>query len=104
MKKIILPILMSTMFIVPAVSHAEENGITKGHTYASEQVKEKSGWIQDKGKWYFFNEDGSMAKGWKNITGTWYYFENDGAMVSFSLKKINGKTYYFDDNGAMITG
>ncbi|MFU2013146.1 nucleoside triphosphate hydrolase, partial [Bacillus pseudomycoides] len=75
MKEIILPILMSTMFIVPAVSHAEENVVSQNNTDTIEQVQEKSGWVQDKGNWYYYNEDGTMAKSWKDINGSWYYFE-----------------------------
>ncbi|OUM45883.1 nucleoside triphosphate hydrolase, partial [Bacillus pseudomycoides] len=97
MKEIILPILMSTMFIVPAVSHAEENVVSQNNTDTIEQVQEKSGWVQDKGNWYYYNEDGTMAKSWKDINGSWYYFEEDGVMAK-GQKTIKGQTYYFNED------
>ncbi|EOP63556.1 hypothetical protein KOW_05498, partial [Bacillus cereus VDM006] len=52
MKKVILPILMSTMFIVPAVSHAEKQDNMKQDAPKAEQTMQQSGWVKDGETWY----------------------------------------------------
>ena len=81
----------------------------------------KSSWVNSNGKWYYFDELGSMVRGWKQISGNWYYLSEDGSRTTGWLEKnnkwyylgedgimkksqtltINGITYYFDDNGIM---
>ena len=43
----------------------------------------KTGWVQDKDKWYYLNEDGSMKTGWiqSSSSGKWYYLNSDGSMA-----------------------
>lgn len=80
-----------------------------------------TGWLQDSGKWYFFNQNGVMQKWWikDNITwyflnesgamqtgwlqnnGTWYFFEDSGAMKSRQWFEVDGKWYYVDGTGAL---
>ncbi len=103
MKKVILPILMSSMFIIPAVSHAEENVVSQKKADTIEQVQEKRGWFQGTGYWLYYNEDGSLAIGWKNINGKWYHFDETGMMATY-MKNIQGKTYYFNEDGSMQIG
>ena len=46
-----------------------------------------TGWYQDKESenaqgggnlWYWFDQDGTMAKGWKEIGGQWEFFAGNG--------------------------
>lgn len=94
------------------------------HTQATE-----NGWVQSNGKWYYFNENGSMVVnqwikntsgtwsyvnssgealiGWNKLfwngTESWYYFDENGNMEYSTWIKSNGKDYYLTSSGAMAT-
>lgn len=57
-----------------------------------------TGWLQDKGKWYYMDDSGQMVSGWKEIKGTWYYFNENGIMAANTFIG----DYYVDGNGAWI--
>ena len=59
------------------------------------------GWVNDGGTWYFLNASGKMATGWVKDRGTWYYLAPSGAMLT-GTHVINGRTYMFDDSGAWV--
>ena len=42
----------------------------------------KTGWVKDKGTWYYLNADGPMKTGWIKHKGLWYYLDSSGAMVT----------------------
>lgn len=89
--------------------------------YDASGKQAKQSWVNINGKWYYFDELGSMVKGWKQILGEWYYFSEDGSRITGWLEKnnkwyylggdgimkksqslvINGSLYYFDENGVM---
>ncbi|EFI65118.1 S-layer homology domain-containing protein [Bacillus anthracis] len=60
-------------------------------------------WVQQNGKWYFYNKEGHIVKGLQTINEYKYYFNENGIMLT-GLQSINGKTYYFNENGTMVTG
>ena len=65
----------------------------------------KKGWYKDnKGKYYYRNTDGNLAKNkWITSKGKKYYVgSNKRRTVGF--KTISGKRYYFASNGVMKTG
>ncbi len=62
----------------------------------------KTGWFTDKGKKYYFDNNGIAAQGWKKIDGKWYYF-NLCAMQT-GWRKVGGNWYFLRSNGAMATG
>ena len=62
-----------------------------------------SGWVQEDGKWYYYDDNGTKVTGWKSISGTWYYFDTSGAMCT-GWKSDGGTWYYFSESGAMISG
>ena len=37
-------------------------------------------WIQDKGKYYYLDNDGYVTTGWQQIEGQWYHMDSTGAM------------------------
>ena len=65
--------------------------------------KKATGWVNDKGTWYYLNAEGVMQTGWVKDNGTWYYLKSSGAMATGWVK--DGNTwYYLNSNGAMATG
>jgi glucan-binding YG repeat protein len=71
-----------------------------------------TGWLEDKGKWYFLASSGAMVTGWKKIRYSkgraWFYFESNGAMICNALRQLKyggeWNYYLFDKDGAMVTG
>ena len=84
----------------------------------------KKGWFQDKGKWYYLNDNtgametgwitmsdgnkyyldpttGAMKTGWFQEGENWFYFKDSGAMVKSDWVKSSGKWYYLKDTGIM---
>ena len=62
-----------------------------------------TGWVQDKGTWYYLNASGTMQTGWVKDNGTWYYLNSSGAMQTGWVKD-NGTWYYLNSSGVMQTG
>ena len=61
------------------------------------------GWHKIDGKWYFFDNDGSMHEGWIKYYDKWYYLEyGNGDMISRECRNINGAWYYFNQDGDML--
>ena len=77
----------------------------------SKDGKDATGWLLDRGTWYYLDPDGFMAADtWRFIDGCWYYLTSSGAMVR-GWRLISGKWYYFrpgtdkmGPNGSMVTG
>jgi len=63
----------------------------------------RNDWLQDQGKWYWFDGAGVMVTStWYQYKGGWYYLGSDGAMVK-GIQAFGGKWYYLDDDGKMAT-
>lgn len=64
-----------------------------------------SGNVQHSG-WYYTNSDGSHKTGWLLDKGNWYYLNPnaDGYMESLTIKTIDGIQYGFDRDGKMVNG
>ena len=61
-----------------------------------------TGWITYGSSWYYLNPStGAMRTGWFNQGGTWYYLGSDGVMLT-GVQKINGCAYTFDPSGALV--
>ena len=60
-----------------------------------------TGWITYGSSWYYLDSTGAMRTGWFNQGGTWYYLGSDGVMLT-GVQKINGRTYTFDPSGALV--
>lgn len=74
------------------------DGSIKFYGVTGEEVK--SSWINNSGKWYYFDELGNAVVNWKQILGKWYYFASDYSMSTGWLKK-DGKWYYLGEDGVM---
>ena len=81
----------------------------------------RTGWLFDRGSWYYLGSSGNMHTGWIEVGGAWYYLDLTGAMRTGWLKQgdawyylgpdgvmltdvqiINGRTYVFGPSGALI--
>lgn len=52
--------------------------------------------------WFYFNDNGVMAKGWVNDGGTWYYTDpENGFMYYDGIYTIDGSDYFLQASGAM---
>ena len=61
------------------------------------------------GKWFdnhyrYFESNGAMKTGWIKDKGVWYYLNPEDGIMLVGLHKVNGDHYYFDESGAMQTG
>ena len=58
-------------------------------------------WSESNGRWYYYNDSGSMVYGqWVLDNGAYYYIDYDGAMV---VNQLIDDTYYVNERGVMIT-
>ena len=78
----------------------EENG---RRYYYDESGKQYLGWLTDGGHTYYLDFDGAAATGWLDIGSHTYYFGDTGAMHTGWLTE-DGRTYYFQNNGVMAQG
>ncbi|WP_455795786.1 hypothetical protein [Clostridium butyricum] len=64
-------------------------------------VRANAAWeYNQRGGWYYANDDGSMKKGWVLDGGKWYYL--DSYMIFSRAREIDGKWYYFNKDGSMM--
>lgn len=72
----------------------------KGWSYQKEDnTYLKSEWLQEHGRWYYFNEDAYMATSWVDYQDKWYYFNQDGVMQK-NTKTPDG--YKLGADGAIL--
>lgn len=58
----------------------------------------------NKSSWYYFLNNGTVARGWLKDNGFWYYFNNSGLMTTNRwIKHTNGYWYYVGATGEMAT-
>ena len=65
--------------------------------------EQPSGWYKQGGKWRF-RKDGKDVTGWLQDKGSWYYLDPDGRMAANAWRKVGGWWYYLTGSGAMATG
>ena len=56
------------------------------------------------GKYYRFNDDGSVITGWYYANKAWYYYQNDTEPIGQAVtgwKQIDQTWYYFDSSGEL---
>ena len=66
-------------------------------------TENKNTWVENDGKYYYYNYKGKLAKGWLRIRDKTYYLNTETGERYSGWLKYNGKYYYFDANGKMVT-
>ncbi len=64
-----------------------------------------TGWVEEDGIWYFYDNDGNRVEDeWKKSGDNWYWLdaEEGGAMAVDKLVEDDDDTYYVDSNGVMV--
>jgi hypothetical protein len=59
----------------------------------------KTGWLEHRGKWYYFGDDGRMHVGWLDWKGKKYLFKESGEMAAGEVAIYDGKKYAFSGKG-----
>ena len=63
----------------------------------------KNAWVQTGGAWYYLGSSGAMlANAWVKSGGAWYYLGSDGRMAANAWVKSGGAWYYLGSSGAML--
>ncbi|OCA88285.1 hypothetical protein A8F94_10835 [Bacillus sp. FJAT-27225] len=62
-----------------------------------------TGWVDDRGKLYYFDKQGNKVTGLSTINGKTYYFGTDGVAIQ-GWAAIDGYKYYFKSDWSMHTG
>lgn len=85
--------------------NTDDGGSIRGSSYVlPDGEKSKNSWKKVSGRWYYFDENGSMAKGWKFINNHWYFMSSGGAMQTGWVNPSADSWYYLNDSGEMCTG
>ncbi|MDD3252727.1 MAG: hypothetical protein PHV18_09225 [Lachnospiraceae bacterium] len=64
-----------------------------------------TGWVEEDGTWYFYDNDGNRVEDeWKKSGDNWYWLDSEesGAMATDKLIEDDDDTYYVDSTGVMV--
>ncbi|MDQ0200757.1 Ig-like domain-containing protein [Neobacillus ginsengisoli] len=78
-----------------------ENG--KWYYYDPTTFAKKTGWYKVGSTWYFSDNTGARQTGWVKSSKTWYFLNSNGSMVT-GWQKVGTTWYFFNSGGAMVTG
>lgn len=85
--------------IKPTETTAPETTAPTTQTEPVETEPDLSGWLEEDGKLYYMNPDGSLHTGWLTQDGNRYYFHEDGTMAVGKVKTADSGTRYFTSTG-----
>ena len=65
-----------------------------------------TGWVEEGGQWFYYNNDGSRAEDeWKKSGDKWFWLDSEegGAMAIDKVVEDDDDIYYVDSTGSMVT-
>ncbi|UZT05301.1 phage tail protein [Clostridium sp. LQ25] len=104
-KKIIASLLvsLSVVGILPVSAQAAWKKDAYNNNVWVEAGGIKQGWNFIDNFWYYLGADGVPVTGWLQDKGDWYYMWSNGTMAYNTWMTNGGLWYYFDENGKMVT-
>ena len=93
------------IFLITAVASCSKSDNTPNqeiHGTTTEPAPQY-GWMEEDGRVYYVNQDGSRPSGWLDVEGKRYLLDEEGYVKSGWYDE-NGITYYIKEDGAMATG
>lgn len=76
----------------------------EGRILAETEPVQQTGWVQEEGAWYYYDENGVKQTGWIELKGKTYYLDSEtGEMKTFWLE-LDGQQYYLGSDGVRVTG
>ena len=68
-------------------------------------IKKRSpGWSEEKGTWYYYDENLEPVTGWLPSGGKWYYMDPATGAMMTGIITVGNSSYYMTESGAMATG
>ena len=68
-----------------------------------DELPMEPGWHKLNNSWYFYKEDGAMAKGWLAEGGKQYYMDPDTGSMRTGFLVLDGNVYYLQNDGSLLT-
>ena len=99
-----LALLVGCAVIFGGGSHpTEPTGTTPPTTTLPTEPPIITGWVEEGGNRYYYDENGIALIGWQQLDGNTYYFSDTGAAVT-GWQELDGLNRYFHETGALATG
>ena len=75
--------------------------ITSEPTTVPTTIAPPTGWVEENGNRYYYNDEGIPVTGWLELDGSTYYFQEDGTMVTGEVI-IDGTACHFSSQGKRV--
>ncbi len=96
-------ILFVFMVVSFALFGAPSSTLTASAAEAAQDTQTYSGWFNNSGTWYYYDNSDTPATGWLLLGDTYYYLDERGAMQTGWIH-VGSSWYYMNKSGAMQTG
>ena len=91
------------ILMIVAIASCSGSSPEPEQTVSTEDTTPKVGWMEENGRRYYLNADGTRATGWLELAGKRYLLDEDG-FTMYGWHEENGIRYYIKEDGAMATG
>lgn len=99
---VLAALLILLICAIASCSHTDTKP-DKETTGTTQDTAPQFGWMEENGRIYYVNQDGTRPTGWFELDGKRYLLDEEG-FVKPGWFQENGNNYYIKENGAMATG